>query len=92
MCQLFEWSDAGFESRANRWFLPAEWENPHPWKPQGCGTQLPSCCDDLEGNSGVGDFYAGGAEDFAFVGLLDEGDDSEIFGVRVGLQFDGYVL
>lgn len=37
-------------------------------------------------------FYAGDAEDFAFVGLLDEGDDAEVFGVGVGLQFDGYVL
>ncbi len=37
-------------------------------------------------------FYAGCAEDFAFVGLLDEGDDAEVFGVGVGLQFDGYVL
>jgi hypothetical protein len=28
---------------------------------------------------------AGDAEDFAFVGFLDKGDDAEVFGVGVGL-------
>ena len=31
-----------------------------------------------------GDFCRGGAEDLAFVGLLDEGDHAQVFGVGVG--------
>ena len=90
---------------ANRWFLAAEWENPRTdgscrlngktrtlVKRKGAAPKCRLCAVTWENGLGVGDFYAGGAEDFAFVGLLDEGDDSEIFGVRVGLQFDGYVL
>lgn len=33
------------------------------------------------------DFNAGGAEDSTFVGFLDEGDDSKVFRIGVGLQF-----
>src|SRR5580704_13316298 len=40
----------------------------------------------------IRDFYAGYAEDFAFVGLLDEGDDTKVFGIGVGLQFHSYIL
>jgi len=32
-------------------------------------------------------FNAGGAEDSTFVGFLDEGDDSKVFRIGVGLQF-----
>ena len=41
---------------------------------------------------GIGNFYAGYAQDFAFVGFLYESDYSEVFGISVGLQFDGYIL
>lgn len=33
----------------------------------------------------IGDFGRGGAQDFAFVGFLDEGDYADVFGVGVGL-------